>query len=653
MQDAPRQPPDPASAGEGASPSLRWPASVAIVLALGVTAYSNSFQVPFQFDDGNHIVDNPAAADVGAFLASHPAARRGVAMFSFALNGSLGGKAVWGYHAVNLAIHLATALAVYALALFACRRASPGSTRGPPVAALVAAALFVAHPLQTQAVTYVVQRMASLVALFYLGAVLAFAHAALEERARRRALAYASALALTALALFTKENAVTIPAALAVVDLAFLPGSARTRATRLAPFVALTAAALLALAPGAAVSQAASGFATLLPRAQEVPGGFATVAAPARELPDWAAYAITQPAAILTYLRLLVLPVGQSIDHHPPIPTSPFAPSVLLSAALLAALLGGVAWIAWRARGRSAIARLALFSLGWFVVTLAVESSVIPLADLVVEHRVYLPSAGIFVAVGAAVAAGVERLGAGRRRIALGAVAAWVLLLAGATFARNEVWRDPLTLWSDAMAKAPERSRPHIYVAKALMERGEPERAIPLLERATRLRPLTPLAHLKLGMAYAQAGRLGDAERAFRAGLASTPEAVPRAHLELGRVLVQAGRIEEACREFRAEVEVDPRSREARTNLVVCSLSAGDPAGALAQAERLDAEAPGDARLLFNLALAADGAGDLPRAADAYRRFLAAAGPDLAPQREAARRWVAERGAGVLPAERP
>jgi protein O-mannosyl-transferase len=634
-------PPDPASAA--GLPALRPGSAAAIVVALGAAAYARTFAVPFQFDDGVEIVHNPAVADVASFLASHPQARRAVATASFAVNGALGGQSPWGYHAVNLAIHLAAALAVYALAAFACRRAAPpGSAlaRGAPLAALVAAALFVAHPLQTQAVTYVVQRMASLAALFYLGAAVAYARAALEPRAGRRALAYGAALALAALAIFTKENAVTLPAALAVVDLAFLPGPKRARAARLAPFAALTAAALLALAPAETARDAAGGFEALA--APAAPASSAAAAA-SRPLPAWAAYAAAQPAALLTYLRLLVLPMGQSVDHDPPVPDSLLEPRVLFSAALLAALAGGAAWLAWRARRRSPVARVALFAIGWFAVTMAVESSVLPLADLVVEHRAYLPSAGLFVAAGAAVAAAVERLGAGGRRLALGAAAAWVLVLAGATFARNEVWRDPLTLWGDAMAKAPERSRPHLYVAQALVARGEPERAIPLLERATRLRPPTPLARLSLGVAYAKVGRLAEAERALRAGIASTPDRVPGAHLELGRVLVQAGRVEEACGEFRAEVEVEPRSREARTNLVVCSLTAGDPAAALAQAERLDREAPGDARLLFNLALAADAAGDPARAADAYRRFLGTAGAELAPQREAAARWLAGR----------
>jgi predicted Zn-dependent protease len=245
------------------------------------------------------------------------------------------------------------------------------------------------------------------------------------------------------------------------------------------------------------------------------------------------------------------------------------------------------------------------------------------------------------------VALAAERAGARGRRVVLGAAAAVALALAGATWARNAVWRDPLTLWGDAMAKAPERSRPYVYVAQALMDRGELDRAIPLLERATTLRPRTPLAFMNLGVAYAKGGRLADAERAFRAGIASTSSFVPGAHLELGRVLVRAGRVEEACAAFRAEAAGHPRSREARTNLVVCSLSAGDPARAVALAEELDREGPPDARVLYNLALAAEAAGEPARAADAYRRFLGVSGADLAPQREAAARWLAARGSAA------
>jgi predicted Zn-dependent protease len=278
---------------------------------------------------------------------------------------------------------------------------------------------------------------------------------------------------------------------------------------------------------------------------------------------------------------------------------------------------------------------------------MAVESSVVPIGDVMMEHRMYLPSAGLFVAAGVALASWVARRGPRSRGVALAAAAAAVLALAGATYARNEVWRDAETLWRDAMEKSPEKSRPPVFVATALLARGEADEAIALLERATRLRPREPLVDVNLALAYDKVGRRADAERTLRTAIALGVGSVKGVHYELGRVLLAEGRVAEACAQFEAEVRAHPASRLARTNLVVCSLSRGDATAAVAQAEQLDAEAPGDPKVLFNLALAASSLGDVPRAADAYRRFLASAGPALEPQRASARRWLAERGLGA------
>jgi protein O-mannosyl-transferase len=616
--DAPRR---------SAGPAL---AHVAVILALGLAAYSNTFSVPFQFDDGKNIVHDAAVHDVQSLLAADRGPARAVAFFTFALNGSVHGLSVGGYHAVNFAIHLAAALCVYLLAAFALRAVSPGDAalrRNGPLAALLAAALFVAHPVQTQAVTYVVQRMASLAALFYLGAVLAYLRAASSERPARRGALYAAALALTALALFTKENAATLPAALALADACFLPGRARDRAFRLAPFAALVAVLLLAvLDPAGAVGRAAS----------ELRGAVQPEGAP-----PWATYLFTQARVLVTYLRLLVLPVGQNLDYDYPLYASPFAAPVMLSVAFLGLALGVPAALAWRARRRSGLARIVLFAIGWFLVTLSVESSVIALADVIFEHRLYLPAAGAFLALGAGAAWAVERLRPRARILAAAALAAAVLVLAGATYARNEVWRNPETLWSDVARKSPGKSRPYVWLAQARMDRGDYAGALPLLERAAALPPPYPQVHLNFAVSYERLGRIAEAERAYREALA-TGLAPPGAHHGLALLLLDTGRTGEACDHFAAEVAVDRGSRNARKNLVPCLLARGDAPGAVAEAERLAAEAPGDAEVLYNLALGSASLGDVTRAREAYRRFLAAAGPALQPQQDAARAWLAQ-----------
>jgi len=163
--------------------------AVFLVLSCGVLAYSNSFRVPFVFDDLPSIVDNPVIRSLDNFLASTSGyenhERRFVGYLTFALNYRLGGLDVTGYHAFNLVVHLANALLLYALVRLAFRTPHLAGSRLAPRAgtvALLCGLLFVVHPVQTQAVTYVVQRLTSLATLFYLLAMVLYAVGRLKAR---------------------------------------------------------------------------------------------------------------------------------------------------------------------------------------------------------------------------------------------------------------------------------------------------------------------------------------------------------------------------------------------------------------------------------------------------------------------------------------
>ncbi|WP_242392785.1 tetratricopeptide repeat protein [Anaeromyxobacter oryzisoli] len=607
-----------------------WTHLAAIGFA-GLLAYSNTFRVPFQFDDFDNLVRNPAARDLSAFFSNPVPPGRFVGFLSFALNGSIHGHSVAGFHVVNLAIHLATAIVVYFLTVFACRSARPESSAlraGARAAGLVAGLLFVVHPIQTQAVTYIVQRFASLAALLYAGAALAYARSVVDDRPRRSAVLYGVALACATLALFTKENAVTLPAVLIALDFAFLDGTPRERAKRLLPFGLVVALAIgMFLRPAESISSYAAAYRE-------------TRIDPA--VPQWLSYLLTQPSAVLEYLRLLVLPVGQNIDHDLSLQTSPFAPQVLLPALGLVLALGLPAALAWRARRISAIARIALFGIAWFAITLSVESSVIPIADVMFEHRVYLPSVGLCIATGAGVAWGVSRL-APRYRPALAAgLAAWLLALGAATWLRNGVWASPRALWTDALAKSPGKSRPYVHVAQDLLDRGEYRAAADLLERATHLASVAPHVYLNLGVAYAKLGDPARAERALREGLARGGGAVGGGHNALAMLLLESGRIEEACEHFVAEIAVDPGNRQARENAATCRYTHGDVRGAAEDWAKLAAAGPANASVLYNLALAYATLGDAAQARSTFRRFLVATDPGLTVQQAEARRWLAE-----------
>ncbi len=526
----------------------------AAVVAIGVAAYSGSFRGEFVFDDLEQIVDNAAIRDLGAFLG--PAGyrvlpNRYVAYVTFALNHAAGGYDPVGWHVVNLAIHLAVALLVQAFVLLAFRtprlRASALAPSAPSVA-FAAAAVFVSHPLATQAVSYVVQRITSLATLFYLASAVLWLAFRLRPRGPARSALYAGVLVSALLAVRTKEIAFTLPVALALVEGLLLEGGRRR-------WLALLPVALVALLIPLTLVDLGKPASAVLATAD----ASTRVLAPAGRLD----YLRTQAVVVVDYLRLLALPVGQSIDHDVVIRRSWLAPDVALSTLGLAALAALAGWLAWRSRPRGTRPALdpavLLASLGilWFFVALAVESSVIPIADVMNEHRVYLPSAGLFP--GLAAGAGLLLLRLGSRNVArdLG-VGAGVLscVLAIATWNRNRAWQSELALWSDAAAKAPNHYRP-VYNWGATLTKLQryPEAAV-VLRRGVELDPRSTVARVQLGV-----------------------------------VLYLAGDVRGAEVELRRAVELEPQNADALLNLSVFLNATGRPHEARVWLERLRATA--------------------------------------------------------------
>lgn len=498
---------------QGRRPAGRLAAG--LVLAAGLAAYSNSFGVPFQFDDAATILHDGLVQDLPGALRALPRHPRGVGVATLAANVAVHGFDVFGFHVVNLAVHLATALLVYALARWTLVVAGCDGALG----ALGAALLFAVHPLQTQAVTYIVQRHAALAALFYVAALLLYARSRLAQ-GRRAALLYAGALAAAFLAVRSKETAATLPAAILLYEVVFLrsPGLAR-RAALVAPF-ALVALLIPAAHLGANAGdlEAATRVQTSMPRAT---------------------YLLTELRVVVLYLRLLVYPVGQSIDHDVPA-SAGFGPEEAACGALLGALAltGGALARRWGA------AAVAGFGILFGFLALSVESSLVPIIDVAMEHRMYLPMVGIALAAGAAV----ELLPARR---AVAAVALATVLLAGATFARNRVWSSPAALWLDAALQAPRKLRPLLNLGQALADAGHGREAWQVWSRALEIAPT------------------------------STDELFAR-----GDIRRQAGDEAGARADWLQVIEADPRHARALNNLGIFAFLEGDEAAALSYFER-------------------------------------------------------------------
>ncbi|ACG74394.1 TPR repeat-containing protein [Anaeromyxobacter sp. K] len=607
---------------------------IAAILVLGVAAYANAYRGPFVLDDHSSIIDNADIAHPTRWLPGGPgyasAPNRALTYFTFALNHRLGGLDPVGYKAVNVGIHLAGALLVYALVLLALRTprlARSALARSPRAVALCAAALFVAHPLQTQAVTYVVQRLTSLATLLYLASVVLYAR--WRERLDRGAgtgpravLGYVPVLLAALLAMRSKEIALTLPLAIAAYEICFLSATPRRRLLYLAPVLAtLVVIPMTQLGGGigASVGGAERG-ATRLAAA-------AAAAANTTTARPYLEYVTTQPAVIARYLGMAILPVGQSIDHG--FETYPLAhPLALLGLAMLAALAGLAVWLLAATRQRTArpsgmdpAARLVAFGAVWFLLGLSLES-LVALQDLMVEHRMYLPSAGLFVAVAASAGLAGERIAPGRWERGLMAVALGVAaVLAVITFARNEVWADDVRLWSDAAVKAPANPRTHGNLGLALAQRGEVARGMAEIDVALRLKPDFYQAHTNKGVLLLQQGQLVPALEHLRYAVALAPnDAASR--FALGRALHAAGDLAGAVEEYRAVLARQDRHRLAVNNLAVAYAQAGRMELAIEHFRRAAALDPDDPEPAVNLGRALLTTGDAGGARDASEAAL-------------------------------
>ena len=567
-------------------PANRTPFHLILILGAGILAYSNSLRGPFLFDDPTTIVSNPLIRDLGRFF-TDPALfmafpRRFIGFLTLALNYRLGGLNVAGYHAVNLLLHLATSLLLYAFCRVLLSRANPEKPKSAPDRphfAFLAAILFAIHPIQTQAVSYITQRFTILATLFYLLALLCYCRARLSGRYGRTfphtAAWYAAALLATICAMLSKEISFTLPLAVVLCDLTFFRDRLRNRLNWLVPFIGtLAILPILTLLTGASEPELSSLVGTGHPSAL---------------LPSHHDYLITQLAAIATYLRLLLLPVNQTLDYDYPLYSSLSAVPLLGAVLLLALIVLAAALL--RRSSDSITERLAGFGILWFILSLTVESGLVPLADLVNEHRLYLPSVGVSL-VAAAVAAGLEaRISPRKVQVAAGCL---VFILAASTWKRNLVWSDEILFWSDAVDKAPGKARPHYNLGVILSRRGITDAAEQEFTTALTRDPGHASALYNRGVLRASRGDFEAAQADYRKALNIEPS-LAEAHNSLGALHASRGELNEAIQAYRLAVSLAPNLADARNNLGAALAAAGSPDAAITEitaAIRIDAGNP-------------------------------------------------------------
>jgi tetratricopeptide (TPR) repeat protein len=519
--------------------------AAAVIIAAVTAAYSNSFHGPFVFDDLISIVDNPSIRTFSGALSPPQAtsvARRPVTNLTLALNYAAGGLDVRGYHLVNLLIHLLAALTLFGLV----RRTllSPAlrerCARAATLPAMAAALLWALHPLQTESVTYVVQRAESLMGLFFLLTLYCAARGAFAQRAWPW---NAACVLFCALGVATKEVAALAPILVVLYDRAFIPGPRRDVLRRRLPlYLGLAAtwglfALLIALYPT---------------------GGSTGCGFTLQYITPWE-YARSQPGVILHYLRLSVWPAPLCFDYA--WPTAQRIGQILPPALLLTALFAATLWAL---RRRPA---LGLIGASFFLV-LAPTSSIMPIADLAVEHRMYLALAPVVLAaliaayaLGAAFAAGdparLRRLGLAVTLAALALAA----LLGAATYERNRIYRTEFALWDDVVRKRPMNPRGYVYRGAALFNLGRYDAALRDYDRAIEINPRDFDARVNRGVVCERLGRYSDAVAEFTCALTIRPDNVT-ALVNRGLAFVKLDRPADACRDFDRAIPLAPDRAE-------------------------------------------------------------------------------------------
>ncbi len=594
---------------------------MALVALVTVLIYSNVYRAPFVFDDLQRIEENLKIRDLKRCLSPGEIfSPRPLVQITFALNYKLGKLNVFGYHLVNVLIHVINGFLVYFLSLGIFRRLlnhfqTPNSSI--PLMSLFAALVFVAHPIQTQAVTYTVQRYTSLAATFYFLSIFCYMRARILQQGAvdwgqeigcvspgriftsfsMKILAlYTLCVLCGVLAFLSKQNTASLPGAVLLVEYILFDRTWQGWKRKLlwfAPVVVLMGLFILYVS---GIFRQDVQFGSLLEDVSAI------LRAPETYVSRWA-YFCTQLNVIVIYIGLLFLPVGQNLDYMYPFKTGFFDSYTPAAFLFLIALVGiGI----WQIKKRPIIS-LGIF---WVFITLSVESSVFPIKDALFEHRLYLPMFGFAIAV----AYMVFCLLPVKRPWSLVISILIIISFGSATYLRNRTYQSKIALWSDVAQKSPENFRAHFNLGNALRDQGRLAEAIKSYFKTLSIRPEWDKAHVNLGIALRRAGRIDEAIRHFSERLRIRPRN-PEMRCNLGVALMQRGELKEAAHHFSEALRIKPDFAEARNNLGTVLARQGDLKNAAMQfSEALRIE-PHNARIHSNLGQALMLQGNLQGAA--------------------------------------
>lgn len=474
----------------------------AVVIAIcGFIAYSNTFFVPFQFDDIPCIVGNSVIKHfekISALFYYWPT--RFISYLTFAINYKIHGLNVAGYHIVNLMVHICCGLFVWNITKKLINQDNSFDNSQINLIATFSGLIFVLHPVQTQAVTYIYQRHTCLATLFIFSSFLCWIKAVNYEK--YRFVWYGLSFLFSLLAMFTKEIAVVIPFIMLMYSLLFKDrikiNIKNWQVFSYCCFLFILFFLIILLTHSINFSE--------FKQVQSMKGG-------PEDIITQKEYFLTQGHTYLIYFRLLFLPLNQNVDYDITVSESFFSPPETFYGFMLMVFLIVLSLSLFKRK------RIISFAVGFFIISILPQSSIIPKPDLVVEHRLYLPMFGYAIIVPYVF----YKICTKKYPITifLCIIMAFYGFL---TYQRNNLWKEPLKLWNDAVLKSPYKARPYLNRGLEYAKKGDIENALKDYSMAIKLNPWYVEAYNNRGILFSSMKKFQEALNDFNMAIKLKPD---------------------------------------------------------------------------------------------------------------------------------
>ncbi len=515
-----------------------------------ILIYANTIGSPFIFDSRNNIETNPhiriskiTLNDLAAAAFKSPLKQRPLSNISFALNYYLHGYNVVGFHVVNILIHISTGFLLYFFVKSTFRTPALRSRYGDYLwISFFTTAVWMVHPLQTQSVSYIVQRMNSLCAMFYVLSILFYARFRLSGQQKNKWRLLSGCILAGVLALASKQIAATLPVFIIAYEWYFFRDLElkwlKNQIPLLTGCLLLTAVIALALLGSNPLDGILKGYQgrdfTLTQRL------------------------LTEPRVIIFYLSQLLWPHPSrlNLDHDFTLSNSLMDPMTTFFSIFIIAALIGLAVVT------ASKQRLLSFCIMWFFGNLVIESSILPL-EIIFEHRVYLPSMTFSLIIVLLVYRWVKPAW-----LPAALLCAMVTVGAVWTYERNAVYSDRVTFWQDCADKSPGKARPFNNLGVALADQGDHDEAIKQYQKALQIDPLYQDPVANIGLSLAQKGKMEESITQFLKALVINPKDYKTLN-NLGASLIVVGRVTEAIQRLSEALTLDPYYAQAHNNLGV------------------------------------------------------------------------------------